>query len=86
MKLLIYMPALNEEDGIEDVIKHMPKHVDGIDEIKVLVVDDGSTDSTVKIAKENGADVVSHGSNKGVGSAFQSAVGHCIRQQGRYTS
>ncbi len=78
MKLLIYMPALNEEDGIGDVIKHMPKHIDGIDEIKVLVIDDGSTDNTVKIAKENGADVVSHGSNKGVGSAFQSAVEYAL--------
>jgi len=78
MKLLIYMPALNEEEGLGGVIKDMPKHIDGIDEISILVVDDGSTDNTVKIAKENGADVVSHGSNKGVGSAFQSAVEYSL--------
>lgn len=78
MKLLIYMPALNEEEGLGGVIKDMPKHIDGIDEISILVVDDGSTDNTVKVAKENGADVVSHGSNKGVGSAFQSAVGYAL--------
>ena len=78
MKLLIYMPALNEEGGLGGVIKDMPKHIDGIDEISILVVDDGSTDNTVKVAKENGADVVSHGSNKGVGSAFQSAVQYAL--------
>ena len=72
------MPALNEEEGLGGVIKDMPKHIDGIDEISILVVDDGSTDNTVKVAKENGADVVSHGSNKGVGSAFQSAVGYAL--------
>lgn len=72
------MPALNEEGGLGGVIKDMPKHIDGIDEISILVVDDGSTDNTVKVAKENGADVVSHGSNKGVGSAFQSAVGYAL--------
>lgn len=72
------MPALNEEEGLGGVIKDMPKHIDGIDEIKILVVDDGSTDNTAKVAKENGADVVSHGSNKGVGSAFQSAVQYAL--------
>jgi glycosyltransferase involved in cell wall biosynthesis len=78
MKLVIYMPALNEEEGISEVIKSLPKEIEGIEEVKVLVVDDGSTDDTAKIAKESGADVVSHGSNKGVGSAFQSAVQYAL--------
>lgn len=82
MKLIIYMPALNEEDGISEVIKSLPKQIEGIDEVKVLVIDDGSTDSTAKIAKESGADVVSHGSNKGVGSAFQSAVQYSLENGG----
>lgn len=78
MKLTIYMPALNEEEGISEVIKSLPKEIEGIEEVKVLVVDDGSTDDTAKIAKESGADVASHGSNKGVGSAFQSAVQYAL--------
>lgn len=82
MKLIIYMPALNEEDGIADVIKSLPKKISGIDEIKVLVVDDGSKDDTAKIAKESGADVVSHNVNKGVGSAFQSAVTYSLEKEG----
>lgn len=78
MKLLIYMPALNEEDSLGGVIKDLPKKIDGIDEIKVLVVDDGSKDRTAEIAKKNGADVISHGTNKGVGSAFHSAVEYAL--------
>ncbi|MDY0097353.1 MAG: glycosyltransferase family 2 protein [Candidatus Dojkabacteria bacterium] len=82
MKLIIYMPALNEEDGISEVIKSLPKKIDGIDEVKILVVDDGSTDSTAKIAKQSGADVVSHTVNKGVGRAFQSAVQYALESGG----
>lgn len=78
MKLVIYMPALNEEEGISDVIQSLPKDIEGIEEVKVLVVDDGSTDDTAKIARSSGADVVSHGVNKGVGSAFQSAVQYAL--------
>ena len=78
MKLVIYMPALNEQEGISEVIKSLPKDIQGIEEVRVLVVDDGSTDDTAKIAKESGAYVVSHGSNKGVGSAFQSAVQYAL--------
>jgi len=78
MKLLIYMPALNEEKGLGGVIKDLPKKIEGIDEIKTLVVDDGSTDRTAEIARENGADVISHGTNKGVGSAFHSAVEYAL--------
>lgn len=68
------MPALNEEEKIQNVIKNLPTQLDGIDKIEYLVVDDGSTDQTVMIAKSVGANVISHGRNRGVGAAFQSAV------------
>lgn len=78
MKLIIYMPALNEEEGIGSVIEDLPKRIEGIEDIKVLVVDDGSTDNTAEIAREHGADVVSHNVNKGVGKAFQTAVQYAL--------
>ncbi len=81
MKLIIYMPALNEEEGIADVIKHLPKDFNGIDEVEILVVDDGSKDKTVQIAKEQGASVVSHSVNRGVGRAFQSAVQYALENK-----
>ncbi|PWB71731.1 MAG: hypothetical protein C3F07_13300 [Anaerolineales bacterium] len=74
MKLIIYMPALNEAESIEVVIKSLPRSLDSVDEIQYLVIDDGSTDATASLARTAGACVVSHGRNLGVGAAFQSAV------------
>lgn len=74
MNLFIIIPAYNEERAIGRVIKSIPKSVKGVDEINVLVVDDGSTDKTVKIASSLGADVFSHHSNRGVGGAFISGI------------
>jgi glycosyltransferase involved in cell wall biosynthesis len=74
MKLIIYMPALNEAGSIEVVIAQLPSTLTGVDEIQFLVVDDGSTDETVSLARRAEAWVVSHGRNLGVGAAFQSAA------------
>ncbi len=78
MKLIIYMPAMNEEENIPSVINLLPRALAGIDHIEYLVVDDGSTDHTVAISKSLGASVVSHGRNRGVGAAFQSAVQYSL--------
>lgn len=73
-KLVVYIPALNEEEKIGKVISNIPAKIPGVKEIECLVVNDGSTDKTAEIARANGASVVSHGRNQGVGMAFQSAV------------
>lgn len=70
MKLCILIPAFNEESTITSVINRIPKTILGIDEIVVLIVNDGSVDQTAKFAKDAGAIVVSHSYNKGVGGAF----------------
>ncbi len=74
MNLIIYMPALNEADNIQQVIARLPRKLEGIGTIQYLVIDDGSTDATAEIALANGAQVVRHGRNRGVGAAFHSAV------------
>lgn len=68
------MPALNEEHGIQRVISNLPRELEKIASIDYLVVDDGSTDNTAALARAVGAQVVSHGRNRGVGAAFHSAV------------
>lgn len=78
MKLLIYIPALNEENSIQSTIKNLPISLEGIDSINVLVVDDGSDDATKSISLKAGAQVVSHGYNRGVGAAFQSAINYAL--------
>ena len=74
MKLIIYLPAYNEESNIENVINNLPKKIVGVDSIDYLVVDDGSTDKTAALARSCGAQVATHNRNLGVGAAFHSAV------------
>jgi glycosyltransferase involved in cell wall biosynthesis len=74
MKLLIYMPAFNEEENIQKAIAGLPQALFGIDSIQTLVIDDGSTDGTAELARAANAQVISHERNRGVGAAFHSAV------------
>lgn len=78
MKLLIYIPAFNEEKNIGGVLSELPDELEAIDEIKYLVIDDGSTDQTAGVARSHGAEVISHPVNKGVGAAFHSAVDYAL--------
>ncbi len=75
LKLVVLIPAFNEEKTIASVIKAVPRKINGIGNVKILVVDDGSTDSTAGRAKKAGADkIVSHKANRGLGIAFQTGV------------
>lgn len=78
MRLLVAIPCLNEAATIGDVISRIPKSVQGIAEIMVLVVDDGSTDETADIAVAHHADVIRHHINRGVGAAFHSAISYAV--------
>jgi len=69
MKLVIVIPAFNEATVIEDVIKKLPKKIDGIDSIVPVIVDDGSSDGTYDIAKNSTQHVIKHLVNLGVGAA-----------------
>jgi hypothetical protein len=73
-RLVVILPALNEEATVASVLKKIPSHIDGIHEIMTIVVDDGSTDQTAKIARSAGAIVVSHAENRGVGEAFATGI------------
>lgn len=74
MKLVILIPAFNEEKTISQVIKNIPQKFAGVDKMEIIVVDDGSSDKTGEIAKSLGTFTVTHRHNKGLGKAFQSGV------------
>lgn len=74
MKLVVYLPALDEAATIAEVIRGIPRDVPGIRQVEVIVVDDGSTDATAAIARQLGATVVSHPSNFGSGKTFTTGV------------
>ncbi|MCE2852811.1 MAG: glycosyltransferase family 2 protein [Roseiflexaceae bacterium] len=80
MKLIVQIPALNEQDHIAEVIQHVPRNIPGIDVVEVLVIDDGSTDNTVAVARAAGADhVVSHTARRGLAYAYQTGIDNCLR-------
>lgn len=74
MKLTIFSICLNEEKTIGELLDRIPKHIEGIDEIVTMVIDDGSTDNTVNIAKEHGALVFSNHTQKKLAYSFQYAI------------
>lgn len=81
MKLAVIIPAYNEEETIGEVIKLIPKVNARISKTEVIVVDDGSRDRTVEIAKSLGAYVVSHNGNKGVGKAFTTGIETALKRK-----
>jgi glycosyltransferase involved in cell wall biosynthesis len=75
MKLVVQIPCLNEEATLPLVLKSIPKKITGIDEIIVLVIDDGSTDKTIGVAKQHGVKhFVLHIGNQGLGRSFHDGV------------
>jgi len=77
MKLIILIPAYNEEDTIKSVINEIPKKLDSVDKIEVVLIDDGSTDKTAEIAKSCGATVYSFNQNKGLAKAISFGFSKC---------
>lgn len=74
MKLVIQIPCFNEEENLRNVVRDLPAEIEGIDEIEVLIIDDGSSDNTVTLAKELGLTVVSHARNMGLAASFKTGL------------
>ena len=72
MRLFIQIPCYNEEKTLPEVVRDLPKQIEGIDEIEIMIVDDGSSDKTVEVARSLGIKhIVQHGSNRGLAAAFR---------------
>lgn len=71
MYLVITIPAYNEEKTVGQVIEEIPKKIPGIKKINVLVINDGSSDRTVDVAREKGAIVISNKENRGLATTFK---------------
>jgi glycosyltransferase involved in cell wall biosynthesis len=79
MKLFVQIPCLNEEETLPSVIRDIPRRIVGVDEVKVLVVDDGSRDHTVEVAYREGADYVLHlPYTQGLARAFSAGINRCL--------
>ena len=80
MKLIIQIPCYNEAETLEIALNDLPKHIDGIDEIEYLIINDGSSDNTVQVAKDWGVNYIVHFcKNKGLAKGFMAGVDACLR-------
>jgi glycosyltransferase involved in cell wall biosynthesis len=80
MKLIVQIPCLNEEFTLPQTVADIPRHIEGIDLVEVLIIDDGSSDRTVEVAREIGVDhVVRNLNNKGLAASFRIGLDACLR-------
>ncbi|HPG40394.1 MAG TPA: glycosyltransferase family 2 protein [bacterium] len=80
MKLIIQIPCYNEEKVLPHTLADLPQKIDGIDEIEILIIDDGSRDSTVQVARDLGVKhIVSFTRNKGLAKGFNAGIDACLQ-------
>ena len=80
MKLIIQVPCYNEAETLEIALNDLPKHIDGIDTIEYLIINDGSKDNTVEVARRWGVHYVVHfGQNRGLAKGFMAGLDACLR-------
>jgi len=80
MKLIIQIPCYNEAETLAVTLSALPRKVPGFDKVEWLIIDDGSTDKTIEVAKKNGADhIVRHIRNRGLARAFMTGIREAVR-------
>jgi glycosyltransferase involved in cell wall biosynthesis len=79
MKLIIQIPCYNEAGTLAIALNALPRQVSGFDSVEWLIIDDGSEDDTVRVARENGVDhVISHTRNQGLARGFMTGLDACL--------
>ncbi len=78
-KLIIQIPCFNEEETLLTTLNELPKKVSGIEEIEVLVINDGSKDNSVEIAKQWGAKILDIKTNRGLANAFRAGIAESLK-------
>jgi len=80
MKLIVQIPCFNEEQTLPATFHDIPKSIDGIDSIEIMIIDDGSTDKTINVAKALGVHhIIVHKNNKGLARTFRTGINECLR-------
>jgi glycosyltransferase involved in cell wall biosynthesis len=80
MKLIIQIPSYDEERTLPATLADLPREIAGVDEVEWLVIDDGSSDRTVEVARAHGVDhIVRLTNNRGLAAAFQAGLDACLK-------
>ncbi|MEP2988388.1 MAG: glycosyltransferase family 2 protein [Parasphingorhabdus sp.] len=81
MKLIIQIPCFNEAESLPETLVALPRRIEGIDTIEILVIDDGSSDNTSDVAKRFGVHhILRHRTNRGLAAAFQSGINKALTE------
>lgn len=81
MKVFVQIPCLNEAETLHLVLDSIPKKIPGVDSLEILIIDDGSTDDTIEIAKQHGVKhFVRHRRNMGLARSFHDGVDYALKQ------
>lgn len=81
MKLIIQIPCYNEEHTLPQTVKDLPTDIDGIDTIEYMIIDDGSKDKTVEVAKSLGVHhIVRNKNNRGLARTFRKGIDECLKR------
>jgi len=79
MKLIVQIPCLNEEATLAATVRDIPRQIEGIDSVEILVIDDGCTDRTVEVARASGVEhIVRFSGHRGLGHAFAAGLDRCL--------
>lgn len=80
MKLIIQIPCLNEEESLPKTLEALPKQIDGVDSIEILIINDGSTDRTIEVAKQYGVNhIISFTKHRGLARAFGAGLDAALK-------
>jgi len=79
MKLIVQIPCYNEELTLPQTVRDIPRQIPGVDKVEILIVDDGSSDRTVEIARELGVDhIICNKRNQGLARTFRTGLDACL--------
>ncbi len=80
MKLIVQIPCYNEEKTLSDTVADIPRNIDGIEKVEILIIDDGSSDKTVEVAHDIGVDhIICNKRNLGLARTFRRGIDACLR-------
>ncbi|AGH46319.1 glycosyltransferase family 2 protein [Paraglaciecola psychrophila] len=80
MKLIVQIPCFNEEETLPATFNDIPKQIEGVDVVEILIIDDGSTDKTIEVAKALGVHhIVINKNNRGLARTFRTGLNECLK-------
>jgi len=81
MKLIVQIPCYNEEGTLPATFNDIPKEIEGVDKVEIMIIDDGSTDRTIEVAKELGVDhIIINKNNRGLARTFRTGINECLHR------